>query len=1650
MRYRYLIPAEVRTEIKKENFGEDVKRKLNDFENSESQLKESGLLSDLCVYKQVGPAGYRYVWIKVIREDVCLYVLRKVYRHDRYQKELNDATKIIWRHNHDFSPLETEEIEEFMSGLFVESKKESLPDEYRKYEGSRAFDKNKDVIIYEMPLWHDGMRKVEKDDWRVIQQALAERLNNCEQFEDFYYHRVDKYSITFRRGERVFVNKGMNGEEKQTRTDIFLLQIVKGFEPDYDELLNRQYDNPDIRYLVNFSTKCYPDYYTYDYDVWKEVEEDNIANLALSEEEVSVLQNVEFPFFVSGLAGSGKSTILYYLYANIYKYMSKEHPEQKLLFLSYNDALVENARRAVKSILKYHTTNQTFDSAYFEVPENLNHFNETFVPFRNFLKSTFLDDRSLSLFKSENHISYEKFREYYKEYKGKKTLSPAILWSVIRTFIKGRSLDYFTPEDYASDLIAKSDRTVALDVYREAYKLWDTWYRHYHDDKGMWDDLDLVRYTLIHGDSQKVFHTYSVLFCDEAQDFTKLEIDLILRLSVHSKYDLSSHPEDKRIPIAFAGDPNQTINPTGFRWAGTKAIFNKSFEDSLETYPELDDQELSKNYRSQLGIVKFANTVQTLRYKYFDKTSKDRKLQSVREDLKDEGKDALEYVGFYSYDKHKDIILEHLGSANIITSCEGEDGDLSLFPDINAKDKGVKLYTAMGTKGLEYNAVMLLNFCNDPAYKLFQNVLEDKPFENDSERFEAAHFFTKLYIAISRARSQLFIVDTDESYDNFWKYFTDHSLWESLIEKNIKDPEKRRLVGHVTLGDIQLLPQRLSDTYDPEENAWQAFEKAKSDKNAALMSKAQGYFLEAGLRALAEECDAYISLFNRNYEMAGDQFLAIGKADKVAEASDAYWKGNCWLKLKQLIGSRSTKHRFDAIRMVVSKFMTGEYGCTEFLQKLVDDYDQFHEAVASQMDDQDLWKTVFDKLKDGLSSMDVVYNTISVSSNLDRVGRLVKWYDNGFSELRASLYFDRAEFLNEGVSRDSDGFRPEGYVKAADIWRQSSNTSGNMRYYKSMKLICGNDSEEIGWMEKLGEFDEIIKRFGDVSYAFNLTDDAQSKIFGILLSKDLNLAMNYPFPRDKETKWNRVYFYNKNLFLDKIVLDGFSYDKFVFLQNKVETDENNVFTEKLSPNQYVKIFSLKEKDPEGKPYWTYFMNRMVGIDGYPYLKNDLHHDLILDAIAGILNSNDEFDKDIASAFLEILFGRFYNYGSAKKHCPTVINIFADDKFVRDDFRMASRRNAYFSSYGDLDNEGVDQIKGNIVKFVRTYIDGINKKLKGREMRERIAPLALILETCVPYITYNPDAIPPIYYPDYSYIINFYNSHRKLPVFEIASDWMNRRRFFNELILEYHTGISSFSKIADAFKDKGYDIDEFVHGLGKDDAMSYVIATNINGGDYSYRATILSARAIYDSHIRKEDFRFSNIAAKVRDSISVFIDQAIEEILANKSHVNEYHIKLLSYVWEALGDHPYAAKHYENLANKQRLERVASLKEYFYKRALLHYSYMRGQIFEQKSREFAISMDRSYLPASYPQISEKDERHVKQTQPVVAQEKTVSKLRSPSLSNPSADKSVKDNSPVDREKAARLEIARNLKKLGTMTTEMIMQMTGLSEADVKHA
>jgi hypothetical protein len=76
------------------------------------------------------------------------------------------------------------------------------------------------------------------------------------------------------------------------------------------------------------------------------------------------------------------------------------------------------------------------------------------------------------------------------------------------------------------------------------------------------------------------------------------------------------------VPFAFAGDPFQTLNPTGFRWDSIKASFVEKFVFELDTSRrsgrlDLNYRELQYNYRSTRQIVRFGNHVQALRAALF-------------------------------------------------------------------------------------------------------------------------------------------------------------------------------------------------------------------------------------------------------------------------------------------------------------------------------------------------------------------------------------------------------------------------------------------------------------------------------------------------------------------------------------------------------------------------------------------------------------------------------------------------------------------------------------------------------------------------------------------------------------------------------------------------------------------------------------------------------------------------------------------------------------------------------------------------------------------------------------------------------------------------------------------------------------------------
>ena len=146
------------------------------------------------------------------------------------------------------------------------------------------------------------------------------------------------------------------------------------------------------------------------------------------------------------------------------------------------------------------------------------------------------------------------------------------------------------------------------------------WYKPLCEEHGYWDNQDLTAAVLEHA-AREDLSKYPGIFCDEAQDFTRNELELILNLSVFPRRKIATH-ELTRVPFAFAGDPFQTLNPTGFSWNSVRAGFHEKLVRHLDKTASgrlsMNYKELSYNYRSSKHIVGLTNLIQLTRGLLFD------------------------------------------------------------------------------------------------------------------------------------------------------------------------------------------------------------------------------------------------------------------------------------------------------------------------------------------------------------------------------------------------------------------------------------------------------------------------------------------------------------------------------------------------------------------------------------------------------------------------------------------------------------------------------------------------------------------------------------------------------------------------------------------------------------------------------------------------------------------------------------------------------------------------------------------------------------------------------------------------------------------------------------------------------------------------
>lgn len=693
----------------------------------------------------------------------------------------------------------------------------------------------------------------------------------------------------------------------------------------FADFANLSINPAEIDSIIKISNRAYPITVLENEDMWIALENEPVANMALSPEESQVLQSSRgasrrFPLFINGRAGSGKSTILQYLFADILSFF-RTLPQDDFpgtpIYLTANGDLLNRAREFVGRLVQ---ANANYAQRIVGPNGDINPLlDDCFREFHTYLRSLLpLEDVRSQQFHISKRIDYSQFRNLWMEWFGNepaalRNYSPDLSWHVIRSYIKGRSRDsddFLEPEDYAE--VPTQEKTVSEETYRLIFN--NVWKERYSvlSKEGYWDDQDLARYIL---DNQLATPIHPAVFCDEAQDFTRIELEVILRLSLFSNRSIN-HQYLHFIPFALAGDPFQTLNPTGFRWEAIKAAFVEKLIHALDPAgrldnPEMNFQELRFNYRSTSYIVRFSNSIQALRTAVFD-------IPELRPQLPWGNQPNPQPVLFFQ-STDSEFWRNQAGKGFVyILPCDQDresefvrnDPNLSVEGRIPRSEDGIpqNVLSSARAKGSEFPTVIVYGFgehCSvDPFIDREGNVISNLEDRRELS-LPGEYFLNRLYVAVSRPKERLIIVDTPDGFNRLWKFATDVAITDRVRE-SADQGRNLWLQEHLThmepgspdnLVELVVNNHTLAAEYEA---------RGLATFDAYWFKQAEMTYTQAGDEGKKLECRARWKELQEEYLEAGDLFSnpAVGLVSE--DAVRCYWKQQDRSGWKRLVNLAET------------------------------------------------------------------------------------------------------------------------------------------------------------------------------------------------------------------------------------------------------------------------------------------------------------------------------------------------------------------------------------------------------------------------------------------------------------------------------------------------------------------------------------------------------------------------------------------------------------------------------------------------------------------------------------------------------------------------------------------------------------------------
>lgn len=431
----------------------------------------------------------------------------------------------------------------------------------------------------------------------------------------------------------------------------------------------------------------------------------------LNDEQYGCLLDMP-PYFVTGSAGSGKSTITLRKLLNLEENRNF-YNISKILYITANRYLKDNSYEQYIEFRKSTTENEIAE--FFTVKEffctNLGISKKQIVDFQKFNKFFMLS------FPNKKRLSLS-IEEIYSEING--VLKGLMIKDKPDNWDRDLTSDLINFDDYIS--LSSKYSTLKMEEKKLLYKIakkYSEWLKNYN----YYDLNDLARKIIEKNIS------YDFIIIDEIQDLTELQI-----------YALISIVKNKE-NVFFSGDIHQMVNATVFSFERVKNLFYSKYNKKINI------KILSKNYRSCKKIVDLANYFAVLRAKYIGNLGiEDYKELSIQQ----EGEINLTKFNLQLIEEAQN----NVNSAIVVADIKEK---YKLLENLNNKHR---VFTIQEIKGLEYNNIICYNLSSNYS-KQWENIFSKDVKHNQKYR----KYFNIFYVGITRARKRLIIME-DEIENN--------------------------------------------------------------------------------------------------------------------------------------------------------------------------------------------------------------------------------------------------------------------------------------------------------------------------------------------------------------------------------------------------------------------------------------------------------------------------------------------------------------------------------------------------------------------------------------------------------------------------------------------------------------------------------------------------------------------------------------------------------------------------------------------------------------------------------------------------------------------------------------------------------------------